>query len=175
MSRRLRVALTLVVTALAVAYILWKIDVGETVDVLLDADPWWFALSVAIMIGTTPAMALRAEVVNSLADELFLLQTMGDDRAIVETYVAGKPAKSALAVADGTPLSTVLDGGFPRLHFSRKGAVETALRNFTPQRLAAVIDQLATAALDMRKQTSLAAVIAQRTLLAIAANAKRRS
>ncbi|MCY1291699.1 Guanine deaminase [compost metagenome] len=47
----------------------------------------------------TPAMALRAEVVNSLADELFLLQTMGDDRAIVETYVAGKPAKSALAAA----------------------------------------------------------------------------
>jgi len=44
-------------------------------------------------------MALRAEVVNSLADELFLLQTMGDDRAIVETYVAGKPAKSALAAA----------------------------------------------------------------------------
>src|SRR6185312_2017539 len=38
--------------------------------------------------------------------------------------------KSALAIADGTPASTVLDGGFPRLHFSRKPAVETALRNF---------------------------------------------
>jgi uncharacterized protein (TIRG00374 family) len=59
MSRRLRVALTLLVTALAFGYILWKIDVGETVDVLLDADPWWFALSAAIMVGTTPAMALR--------------------------------------------------------------------------------------------------------------------
>ncbi|WP_037436611.1 guanine deaminase [Sinorhizobium fredii] len=47
-------------------------------------------------MGATPAMALRAEVVSSLADELFLLQTMGDDRSIVETYVAGKPAKSAL-------------------------------------------------------------------------------
>ncbi|MCP4617812.1 MAG: DNA polymerase III subunit delta [Bradyrhizobium sp.] len=82
--------------------------------------------------------------------------------------------KSALALADGAPLSTVLDGGFPRLHFSRKGAVETALRHFNPQRLVGIIDQLATAALDMRKQTSLAAAIAQRTLLAIAANAKRR-
>jgi DNA polymerase III subunit delta len=82
--------------------------------------------------------------------------------------------KSALAVADGTPLSTVLDGGFPRLHFSRKSAVETALRNFNPQRLAGIIDQLATAALDMRKQTALASAIAQRTLLVIAANAKRR-
>ncbi|MBI5322699.1 DNA polymerase III subunit delta [Bradyrhizobium sp.] len=82
--------------------------------------------------------------------------------------------KSALSLADGTPLSAVLDGGFPRLHFSRKGAVETALRNFSPQRLVGIIDQLATAALDMRKQTSLASAIAQRTLLAIAANAKRR-
>ncbi|WP_342725470.1 DNA polymerase III subunit delta [Bradyrhizobium sp. B097] len=82
--------------------------------------------------------------------------------------------KSALAIADGTPASTVLEGGFPRLHFSRKPAVEIALRNFTPPRLVSVIDQLATAALDMRKQAALAAVIAQRALLSIAANAKRR-
>jgi DNA polymerase-3 subunit delta len=82
--------------------------------------------------------------------------------------------KSALTVADGTPLSSVLDGGFPRLHFSRKGAVETALRNFSPPRLVVIIDQLGTASLDMRKQASLASAIAQRTLLAIAANAKRR-
>ena len=82
--------------------------------------------------------------------------------------------KSSLALSDGTPLSTVLDSGYPRLHFSRKNVVETALRNFNPQRLAGIIDQLATAALDMRKQTALASAIAQRTLLAIAANEKRR-
>jgi len=40
--------------------------------------------------------------------------------------------------------------------------------------LAGIIDQLATAALEMRKQPALAAVIAQRALLSIAANAKRR-
>jgi len=44
----------------------------------------------------TPAMRLRMETVNSLAEELFLLQTLGDDRAVVETYVAGKAAKQAL-------------------------------------------------------------------------------
>ncbi len=44
----------------------------------------------------TPAMALRMEVVRSLADELFLLQTLGDDRAVRETYVAGKAMKAAL-------------------------------------------------------------------------------
>ncbi|WP_457584064.1 guanine deaminase [Ensifer canadensis] len=54
---------------------------------------------IVLDMAATPAMALRAEVVNSLSDELFLLQTMGDDRSIVETYVAGKPAKSALTVA----------------------------------------------------------------------------
>lgn len=82
--------------------------------------------------------------------------------------------KSALAIADGAPASAVLDGGFPRLHFSRKPAVETALRNFSVARLAGIIEQLATAALDTRKQSTLAAAIAQRTLMAIAANAKRR-
>ena len=83
--------------------------------------------------------------------------------------------KSALAIAEGTPLSTILDGGFPRLHFSRKGAVETALRHFNAARLAAVIDQLVTAALDMRKQPAIAAAIAQRALLSVAVNARRKT
>lgn len=41
----------------------------------------------------TPAMALRAETVETLAEELFLLQIMGDDRAIAQTYIAGQPMK----------------------------------------------------------------------------------
>src|SRR5712692_10854562 len=65
--------------------------------------------------------------------------------------------KSALAVAEGTPVSTLLDSGFPRLHFSRKPMAEAALRNFSAARLVTIIEQLATAALDMRKQPSLAA------------------
>ena len=60
MSRRpVRIGLTLLFTGLATAYLLWKIDVRETIDTLLDASPWWFALSVAIMIGTALPMALR--------------------------------------------------------------------------------------------------------------------
>ena len=82
--------------------------------------------------------------------------------------------KASLAVAGGTPASAAVESGFPRLHFSRKHNVETALRNFSTARLAAIIDQLAVAALDMRKQASLAAVIAQRTLLSIAVNARKR-
>ncbi|MGJ4941034.1 DNA polymerase III subunit delta [Bradyrhizobium sp. HKCCYLS1011] len=82
--------------------------------------------------------------------------------------------KSALAVASGTPVSAILEGGFPRLHFSRKPAAEVALRNFSPARLMPIIDQLATAALEARRQPALAAAIAQRTLLSIAVAARRR-
>ncbi len=41
----------------------------------------------------TPAMALRMERARGLMDELFTLQVMGDDRAVVQTYVAGVAAK----------------------------------------------------------------------------------
>lgn len=41
----------------------------------------------------TPSMALRMETVTTIAEELFVLQTLGDDRAIAETYVAGKASK----------------------------------------------------------------------------------
>ncbi|PPJ45873.1 guanine deaminase [Rhizobium sp. KAs_5_22] len=52
---------------------------------------------VVLNAAATPAMALRMETVKSLAEELFLLQTMGDDRSVVETYVAGKAMKPAAA------------------------------------------------------------------------------
>jgi guanine deaminase len=45
----------------------------------------------------TPQMALRMETVDTLEQELFLLQTCGDDRAVAETYVMGEAMKSKLA------------------------------------------------------------------------------
>ena len=42
----------------------------------------------------TSAMRLRMETVTSLSEELFLLQTMGDDRAVKQTYVAGRASKT---------------------------------------------------------------------------------
>lgn len=61
-----------------------------TLDVGSDAD------LVVLDARSVPAMAIKMEVVTSLAEELFLMQTMGDDRTIVETYVAGVAAKGAL-------------------------------------------------------------------------------
>jgi glycosyltransferase 2 family protein len=59
MNRGLRVFATLLLTGLAVAYLVWKIDVGDTADTLAATDPAWFGLSVAIMVLTALPMALR--------------------------------------------------------------------------------------------------------------------
>ena len=59
MTRPVRIAGTLLLTGAALAYVLWKIDLGTTVDVLRQARLAWFALAVAIMIGSVPALAFR--------------------------------------------------------------------------------------------------------------------
>jgi hypothetical protein len=59
MSRRTRLLGTLLLTAAAVAYLVWKIDLGTTIDVLADTDLGWFAVAVAIMALTVPGLALR--------------------------------------------------------------------------------------------------------------------
>jgi len=41
----------------------------------------------------TPAMAHRMERASGLAEELFILMMMGDDRAVAQTYVMGKAKK----------------------------------------------------------------------------------
>jgi guanine deaminase len=45
------------------------------------------------------AMELRMRTVKSLVEELFILQTIGDDRCVAEVYVAGKAKKSRKATA----------------------------------------------------------------------------
>ncbi len=49
---------------------------------------------VVLNSSATPAMALRAERIETLAEELFLMQIMGDDRTITQTYVAGVAQKA---------------------------------------------------------------------------------
>jgi hypothetical protein len=58
-KRPLRILIGVTLTTAAVAYILLKIDVQETWDVLTSANLWWFGLAVVIMIGTALPMALR--------------------------------------------------------------------------------------------------------------------
>jgi glycosyltransferase 2 family protein len=58
-TRTLRVLLTLLVTALCAAYVVWKIDVGRTLELLLDINLAYFAAAVAVMFVTTWPMAKR--------------------------------------------------------------------------------------------------------------------
>ncbi|RBI73055.1 guanine deaminase [Roseovarius sp. TE539] len=57
-------------------------------------DPGTEADIVVLDARATPAMALRMERAQTLTEELFVLQMMGDDRAVAETYVAGLARKA---------------------------------------------------------------------------------
>jgi glycosyltransferase 2 family protein len=59
--RSVRVLATLAVTGLCVAYIVWKIDIDQTIDILVDADYWYLTAAVAIMAVTVLPMAWRWE------------------------------------------------------------------------------------------------------------------
>jgi guanine deaminase len=49
---------------------------------------------IAILNSTaTPIMKIRMETTKNLVEELFILQTMGDDRSIEQVYIKGKPSK----------------------------------------------------------------------------------
>jgi guanine deaminase len=53
------------------------------------------------------AMELRMRTAKSLTDELFILQTMGDDRCVAEVYVAGKAMKTCKTTVPAPMLETV--------------------------------------------------------------------
>jgi glycosyltransferase 2 family protein len=87
-KRALRVVGTLVITGLATAYVLWKIDVHETATVIRHAKLGFLLLSIAIMGGTVPAMALRWQLLlaaRGIHDRLPWLT-----RAYFTSYTAGQ-------------------------------------------------------------------------------------
>jgi glycosyltransferase 2 family protein len=57
--RAVRVAATLLLTGLCTAYLVWKIDVSQTADILTGADVGYFLAAVAIMAVTVWPMAWR--------------------------------------------------------------------------------------------------------------------
>jgi uncharacterized protein (TIRG00374 family) len=88
MSRSLRATLTLVLTGLCVAYIVWKIDLSQTLDILRDADLGYFLGAVAIMTVTVWPMAWRWQLLlaaRGIRDRLSWLT-----RAYFVGYTAGQ-------------------------------------------------------------------------------------
>jgi DNA polymerase-3 subunit delta len=83
--------------------------------------------------------------------------------------------KMKLALEGGDPIESVMKRAGPPVHFSRERAVGEALRAWPPARLLRAMEQLAEATLEMRRNAPLAEAIAQRTLLSIAVNARKKA
>ena len=82
--------------------------------------------------------------------------------------------KIRMAVDDGDSAEFAMQRGAPPVHFSRKDMVGAALRLWTAPRLVRVMGQLGEASLEARRNAPLAEAIAERALLNIAMNARRR-
>src|SRR5499433_3527178 len=82
--------------------------------------------------------------------------------------------KARLSVEEGVPIGDAVQSIQPFVHFSRKAAVEAALKTWTSARLERAMAELAEAALEARRQSAMAELIAQRALLTLAVNARRK-
>ena len=88
MRRGIRAVGTLVVTGLCTAYLIWKIDLRTTLQILGDAHVGYFVLAVVIMVGTIWPMAWRWQLLlraKHIDDRLAWLT-----RAYFVSYAAGQ-------------------------------------------------------------------------------------
>jgi uncharacterized protein (TIRG00374 family) len=94
MRRSVRIAATLALTGLCIAYLAWKIDLGESLRILGDADLALFAAAAAIMVGAVLPMAWRWQrllAARGISDRLGWLT-----RAYLVSYTAGQILPTAL-------------------------------------------------------------------------------
>jgi uncharacterized protein (TIRG00374 family) len=88
MRRTIRVSLTILVTGLCTAYVLWKIDFSRTVDVMKEADLGYLLLSLVLMVVTILPMAWRWQLLlraKGIHDRMPWLT-----RAYFVSYAAGQ-------------------------------------------------------------------------------------
>jgi uncharacterized protein (TIRG00374 family) len=89
MRRRwLRIGATALVTALATIYVLSRIDLGDTIEVIASADPYWLALCTFLTVVTVPPQAWRWQLllrVRGIHDSLRWLT-----RAYFVSYAVGQ-------------------------------------------------------------------------------------
>ena len=98
-----RIALTLVVTGLCTAYILWKIDLRQTGHVLAHARLGWWLAAVAIMVGSVWPMAWRWR-------RLLAARGVHDSLTrLVRTYFVGYAAGQVLPTALGGDASRIYE------------------------------------------------------------------
>jgi uncharacterized protein (TIRG00374 family) len=119
MKRPVRVALTLSVTGLATAYVVWKIDVSRTVEILSETRLGYFAAAVALALVTTWPMALRWK---------WLLDAKGiHDRLswLTRAYFVSYAASQVLPTAIGGDASRIYETA--RRHPGNTGTIAGAV------------------------------------------------
>ncbi|MFL5920196.1 MAG: lysylphosphatidylglycerol synthase transmembrane domain-containing protein [Gaiellaceae bacterium] len=93
-NRTLRLVATLVVTGLCTAYLVWKIDLSQTLHLLAHAELGYFVAAVAIMVGSVWPMAWRWQQLlraRGIHDRLSWLT-----RAYFVAYTAGQLLPTAV-------------------------------------------------------------------------------
>jgi DNA polymerase III subunit delta len=109
--------------------------------------------------------------------EFFKARASGSSAAAIISAAIRQVAnlhKMMLVIEGGGTAELAMKRAAPPVHFTREAKVGEALRAWTLSRLLRAMDQLAEASLDMRRNASLADTIAQRTLLSLAMNARKR-
>ena len=115
MRRGLRVAVTLIVTGLAVLYLAWKIDVSEAVDVFADASFGYLFVAWILMAVTTLPMAWRWR-------ELLRAKGVSDRLSwITRTYFVSYTASQVLPTSIGGDAMRVYETA--RRHPGRLGLI----------------------------------------------------
>ena len=90
----MRIVATLAVTGLATAYLIWKINLGETIEILGDAHWGYFLASVLVMLLPVVPMAWRWQLLldaRGIHDRLRWLT-----RAYLTSYAAGQILPTAI-------------------------------------------------------------------------------
>jgi uncharacterized protein (TIRG00374 family) len=87
-KRLIRIVGGLLVTGLCTAYLIWKVDISQTADILAHANLWYFLAALGIMVVTVIPMAWRWQkllAAKAIADRLPWLI-----RAYFVSYTAGQ-------------------------------------------------------------------------------------
>ena len=136
---------------------------------------------VAAVVSDASALAL-----DDIVDATFAGRPAELETQLAKARLAGTPAGSILfavqrqvaqlhkwrtAIEAGSGFS--LDAAQPPVNFRRKDAIAAALRLWSTARLLVAMGELAEAVLQSRRNADLADTIAERALLAIAANVRR--
>ncbi|MCD7058419.1 DNA polymerase III subunit delta [Pelagibacterium xiamenense] len=139
---------------------------------------------VTALCGDNAALALDA-VVDAIASG----HARNFDTALTRAAAAGTDTQRILAVAlnhfarlramrsqidEGTPPNQVIDRATPRIHFSRKSAMEQQLRIWNDDGLASACARLSLAVAQSRKSSALAQATARQAMLAVCMAAARR-